>query len=456
MRIHLPLLALLLTAAGSARADCEPGSTCFRLCPEVSLESSYNTAGKALRYLFNGGDSWIFATDLDLREDYRFSAAALDGLIHLRRIFDKLGTTVVIVYTPPRALVHPDKVNRASYNHEAAFQSYLAANQQLRDIGYVVPDFSSLIPDKTGTFYQRRDHHWTTEGARQSALLVADTIKRLPVYETLGKQEFETELKGIVKKYGTLSTVATRICGMSMPNQYVQLYTTLPRNNSGKSDEAALFGEATSSAEIALIGTSFSKGKLDYNFAGFMEEALSAAIDNRAIRGGAYNGALEQVILDGMFAGRSPKILIWELPGQFDLNVPSFYRLIGAELSGGCKGPSRLIGNAEVGVTEHDALTNADNGVVLPLRAKDHLLKFKFSDPSVFSFFLNITYMSGHHEKLKVERHPYVKHDGTYHYELPAKGEFAEDRLYSVGIRLSEPVEKPINVAVEACERNAT
>lgn len=451
------LTALLLgLVAGSVHAECQPGSTCFELCPEVSLESSYNTAGKALRYLFNGEGSWIFATDLDLRTDYRFSPVAIDGMTRLKRIFDRLGTTVVIVYTPPRALVHPDKVNRAGYEHQKAYQSYLGASQQLRDIGYVVPDFSKIIPDKAGTFYQRRDHHWTTKGAQLSAHLVADTIRQLPVYATLGKQEFVTELKGIVKKYGTLSTVATRICGMSLPNQYVQLYTTLPRNNAGQSDEAALFGEAQSTADVALIGTSFSKGKLDYNFAGFMEEYLSTAIDNQAIRGGAYNGALEQVILDGMFTTRPPKILIWELPGQFDLNAPSFYRLIAAELSGGCKGPGKLAGTTDVQVQESDALANAKDGVVLPIVSRDHLLKFRFNDPSVYSFFLNLTYMSGHHEKIKVERHPYVKHDGTFHFELPVAGDFSEDTLYSVGIRLTQPMDKPVNVAVEVCERNAT
>lgn len=455
-KLYSTLIALTAVLLGrSALASCEPGTTCFELCPEVSLETSYNSAGKALRYLFNGDGSWIFATDLDLRQDFTFSPDAMAGLAKLKRIFDHHGTTVVIVYTPPRALVHPDKVSYPGYSYSRALQSYFAANQQLRSLGFVVPDFGRIIPDKTGKFYQRRDHHWTTVGAQMSARLVADTIRELPVYQNLEKREFVTELKGIVKKYGTLSTVATRICGMSLPNQYVQLYTTLAKGDAGVSDEAALFGESSSKAEIALIGTSFSKGKLDYNFAGFMEEYLSAAIDNRAIRGGAYNGALEQIILDGMFENSPPKILIWELPGQFTLDSPGFYRLIAAELSGGCKSPGRLIGRSEVTIEERDPVANAEKGVVLPLLSRDHLLKFKFSDPSVYSFFVNLTYMSGHHEKLKVERHPYVKHDGTFYFELPDAGRFADDTLYSVGLRLPQPLDKKVDVEVEVCERHA-
>lgn len=450
--LGLTLLAAALAQwAGAARAACAPGNTCFELCPEVKLETSYNTAGSAMRFLFNGSGSWLFATELDLRQDFTFAPAALEGMARLKRIFDDYGTTVVIVYTPPRALMHPDKLSHPGYDQPRALRSYAAALQQLRDIGYVVPDYTRLIPDRSGTFYQRRDHHWTTIGAQKTARLVADTIQTLPVYPKLTKSEYVTELKGLYKKYGTLATVSTRVCGLSMPNQYIQAYTTVPRNAS--TSESDLFGDTGSRPQLALIGTSFSKGKVDYNFAGFMQEYLSVAIDNRAIRGGGYNGALEQLILDGMFASAPPRILIWEIPGQFPLDSPSFYRLVGAELEGGCKAAGRIVGSGPVSVEEGDPLVNADKGVVLPLTSRSHLLKFKFSDASVYSFFLNLTYMSGHHEKIKVERHPYVKHDGTFFFNLPEAGKFADDVLYSVGMRLAQPSESKINVEVQVCDR---
>ncbi len=448
----IALMALTLALqAGAANAACAPGTTCYELCPEVELETSYNTAGSALRYLFNGKGSWLFATELDLRQDFTFTPSAMEGMARLKRIFDRYGTTVVIVYTPPRALMHPDRLSHPGYSQPAALKSYVAALQQLRSLGYVVPDYPSLIPDASGTFYQRRDHHWTTTGARHTARLVADAVRTLPVYSDLEKKEFITELKGLYKKYGTLATVATRVCGMGLPNQYVQSYSTVLKGSS--SNESDLFGDNGSRPEVTLIGTSFSKGKVDYNFAGFMEEYLSVPIDNRAIRGGGYNGALEQIILDGVFTSAPPRILIWEIPGQFPMDSSSFYRLIGAELEGGCKAAGKISGKGQVTDVEQDPLANADSGIVLPLIARDHLLKFKFSDPSVFSFFLNLTYMSGHHEKIKVERHPYVKHDGTFYFNLPETGKFAEDTLYSVGLRLPQPSESKIDVEVQVCER---
>lgn len=448
------LLAALLPAgvSGIARAACAPGDTCYELCPEVSLETSYNTAGSALRYLFNGKGSWLFATELDLRQDFRFTGDALAGMARLKRTFDRLGTTVVVVFTPPRALMHPDKLDHARYDHARAFASYRIALQQLRQLGYVVPDYTTLIPDREGTFYQRRDHHWTTTGARKTARLVADTIAALPLYEGLHKTAFVTELKGQYKKYGTLGNVATRVCGLGMPNQYIASYATSARDAKGD-DESALFGNDVQRPEVALIGTSFSKGKVDYNFAGFMEEYLSVAIDNRAIRGGGYNGALEQMIIDGQFASTPPRLLIWELPGQYAMDSEAFYRLVGAELEGGCKGAGKVLGRGKVTAEEEDVMANANEGLVVQVPSRGHLLKFKFQDNSVSSFFLNLTYMSGYHEKIKVERHPYVKHDGTFHFNLPDTGRFADDTLYSVGLRLAQPLEAPVDVEVQVCER---
>lgn len=443
---------LLALCSGQAYARCAPGTTCYQLCPEVNLATSYNTAGQALHYLFNGEGSWLGATELDLREDFTFTPTALEGMAKLKKIFDHYGTTVVIVFIPTRAMMHPDKLHHAGYSVEEAYRTYRIGTQQLRDLGYVVPDFSTLMPDKSGKFFQRRDHHWTPVGSERTARLVADAIRQLPVYNELKKQEFVTERSTLRKKYGTLATVATRVCGMSLPNQYFPSYVTVPKG--GGNDADALFGDDAAAPEVTLIGTSFSKGKLDYNFAGFLEQDLSVAIDNEAIRGGSYNGALEQIILNGAFQSRPPKVLIWELPGEFTLDSAPFYRLIGAELSGGCKSASELEGRGVVSAEENDPLTNASKGEVLPLVAKNHLLKFKFSDPSVYNFFLNLTYMSGHHEKLKVERHPYVKHDGTFYFNLPDDGEFADDTLYSVGVRLPEPPEKKIDVDVQVCERH--
>lgn len=445
-------LLLFIFIINSAEAACTPGTPCYQLCPEVSDENSYNNAGRSLRYLFNGKKTWIFATDLDLREDFTFNPDAMAGMKKLKRIFDHYGTRVVIAFIPTRGLVHSDKLDLPSFPSAKATKSYLQAAEQLRSLGYIVPDFSSVIPDKSGLFYQKRDHHWNTDGSRKSARIVADAIKNIPDYKTLKKQEFVTDRVGIRGNYGTLASVGKRICDAHYPTQYFDLYTTLEKN--GTSDDSSMFGDSSTGAEVILLGTSMSKGKIDYNFAGFMEEYLSVAIDNKAIRGGGYNASLDQIIVDGVFKKNPPKLLIWELPAQYAMDSPEFYRLISPALSGGCNGPGLISEKMPINDTEKDIIYNGTNGNVLPISAKDHMLKLKFSDPTVFSFFINLTYLSGEHEKMKVERQPYVKHDGTFYFELPDSGKFANDTLFSIGLRLPQPTEKQINVEAQVCKRN--
>lgn len=453
LRRRLLALCLAVLAPALARAACAPGTPCFELCPKVNEEQYYAAAAAGLRYLFNGEGSWMFATALDLRSDFRLDAEAMRGMSRLARAFRRAGTEVVIVYLPPRGLMHHDRFRHPGYDPVAALASYREALGQLRAAGYIVPDLSTLVPDREGTFFQRRDHHWNTPGARRTAALVAEAIRALPAYAAMPKQAFAAERTGVVGKYGTLATVAGRICGRPYPRQYIETWTTLP----GGVDESALFGDAgEGAADVMLIGTSNSKGKVDYNFAGFLKAALGVEVDNRALRGGGYNGALEQQLVEGRFAQKPPRVLVWELPSQYDLNLPMFYRQVIPMLAGACRSKPLLAGRS--GVTAdafEDVLNNGRGGVITPLVARHTVLKLRISDPAVNTFFLDVTYMSGDHEQVKVERHPYVRHDGTFLVELPRTGPLADDTVYSASVRLATPPATAVKVEAEACSDEA-
>lgn len=448
---RLAFLAATLAAVvvTPAKAACAPGTACYELCPQVNEEQYYAAAAAGLRYLFNGDGSWLFATALDLRQDFRLDAEAMHDMTRLARAFRKAGTEVVVVYLPPRGLMHHDRFRRAGYDPKAALATYRTALAQLRAAGYVVPDLSRLIPDREGNFFQRRDHHWQTAGARRTAQAVAEAVRGLPAYAGLARSTFRSERTGITGKYGTLATVAGRICDTRFPRQYFETWTTL----GGATDEAALFGDdAPGAAEVVLIGTSNSKGKIDYNFAGFLQSELGVAIENRALRGGGYNGALEQLLIEGKFAQHPPRILIWELPSQYDLDMPLFYRQAVPMLAGACRGKPLVSGRAAVSSEAfEDVLNNGRGGVIAPLAAGRTALKLRFSDPSVNAFFLDVTYMSADHEQVKVERHPYVKHDGTFLVELPGRGPFAGATLFSAAVRLARAPLQDVVVEAEAC-----
>lgn len=447
------LLPLLLCLAawlpGMAAAACAPGKPCFELCPQVAEEQNYAAAAASLRYLFNGQGSWFFATELDLRQDFRLDADAQRDMARLARAFRARGTEVVVAYLPPRGLMHSDRFQRAGYDPRAALASYRTALAQLRAAGFIVPDLSAFIPDRDGRFFLRRDHHWSTEGARRTAGAVAAAIRGLPAYADMPREEFHAERTGVIGKYGTLATVASRICGKRYPAQTFETWTTVARGQ----DEAALFGDAgAAEAPVVLIGTSNSKGKIDYNFAGFLQAELGVAVENRGMRGGGYNGALEQLLVEGRFRDRPPRVLVWELPSQYDLDLPLFYRQVLPMLEGACKGQPLLRGRGAVNAdTVEDVLNNGQRGVILPLVARDTVLRLRFSDPAVNAFFLDVLYLNGEHEQVKVERHPYVRHDGTFLVELPRTGPFAGANVFSAAVRLAQATGRDVTVDAEAC-----
>lgn len=449
--ISAMLFALLSLSvmAGEPAGSCAPGETCYVLCPAARNAEAYGNMAEGLRFLFNGNDSWMFATALDLRQDFTLTPSARDGLQRLQRAFAEQGTQVVLAWIPPRGLVHSDKFSHPGYDARKALASYRKGAEQLRQLGFIVPDFSAWVPDRKGGFYQRRDHHWSTQGARATAGAVAAAVKEVPGLRNLPPGNFVTERAGISGNYGTLATVAGRICDVRYPRQYQPIFSTVE-----KADGAtAPFGDAgSSSASVMLIGTSNSKGKIDYNFGGFLQELLGTRVSNRAMRGGGFGGALEQVLTDGTWRQGRPRLLVWELPANYDLDVPVFYRQVIPGLRGGCLGEQLLSGSASVdGMLDADVLQNGVGGVVSALVSRSTTLQFTFADLSVNEFFVHTRFLSGEEEQVKVERHPYVHHSGVFWLDLPADGPHAQDTVYSVSVKLARPTQPKTDVRVEAC-----
>jgi alginate O-acetyltransferase complex protein AlgJ len=65
---------------------------------------------------------------------------------------------------------------------------------------------------------------------------------------------------------------------------------------------------------VVLTGTSYS---LRANFAGFLQQALTAKVLNAAKDGGGFLLATTQYLKDDAFRSAKPKLLLWELPERF-------------------------------------------------------------------------------------------------------------------------------------------
>ena len=173
--------------------------------------------------------------------------------------------------------------------------------------------------------------------AERTARLVAETVKRIPAFETIEKKEFVSQRIGLMGKTGTMQKVASQLCGTTYAPQYIDQFATEPKAESG-SDE--LFGDSAQ-PQITLVGTSHSGP--NYNFGGFLEQHIGADVLNVAFAGGGLEGSMLEYLGSEEFQSNPPKILIWEFSPLYDLASSKIHRQMMAMLDNGCEGKDALL-----------------------------------------------------------------------------------------------------------------
>ncbi|MEJ2679999.1 MAG: hypothetical protein P8144_00590 [Gammaproteobacteria bacterium] len=292
------LMGPLHTLAGDAILGYE-FEVCCEVCPAAKRLESYDTQFlKLSRFVVQGKDDWLFRTEAELIHDFGPDDLAL-------KEFGRLVATAL-----------------AADNYEKALNRFRAQ-------GAVVPNLMALLNegDRAKAFFFRRDHHWTPYGAQRTAEVVAAEIKKMPEFQQLKRVPFTTQRLGMMARRGTLQVAHTLMCNDQFPDQYVDAFESVMEQDASElGQEADLFGE-TELPGMTLVGTSFSKGALNYNFEGFLKDDLEVDMLNEASAGGSYDGALLQYLPSDAFQNETPKILLWE--------VPSYHRLSSIET--GCQ-----------------------------------------------------------------------------------------------------------------------
>ena len=283
------LAAALFSVSDAASADAAKAPNfsaepCCNLCPEAHDAKNYTTRYQQnFTTLVQAQGDWLFRTQEDLRTEFTTTPAGFRRLKQLREAFKSKGIELVVVYQPTRGLVNRNKLNpqeKAAFDYDKALKNYQGMLARFAEMGYVVPDLSPLtneaLPETLPAhdFYFRGDQHWTPYGAQRTAKIVAEKVKHLPEFADIPKREFETKKSGRMGKTGTLHNMAGQLCGTSYAIQYMDQFTTEPK---GEAADGDLFSDA-GNPQITLVGTSHS-GK-NYNFAGFLEEAIGADILN--------------------------------------------------------------------------------------------------------------------------------------------------------------------------------
>ncbi|KMQ75509.1 alginate O-acetyltransferase AlgX-related protein [Marinobacter subterrani] len=460
----LLLLAALVGGWASSSSAVEPPEydiqRCCDLCPATASPASYDTSYlKNFKMLVPGEDGWLFRSEAELVEQF---GPDLEGLRHLKRFAQHLkkttGTELVMVFQPTKGLVHPDRLPDTSpvpFNWSLARHSYGAALERFRQAGLVVPDLTPLLGQPTGeeAYYFKRDHHWTPYGARRTARLVADRIKKMPVYQSLSKQEFVTYRSGLIRKDGSLQDAARRICGFAYGSQYVDEFRTESSGTGAAAGASALFGDQ-GLPPITLVGTSNSKGAQDYNFVGSLQEFLGVEILNVAVAGGSYDGSMFEYLMSDNFRQSPPKILIWEVPAYHNLDSSEFYRQVTPLVSGGCEGTKPVLQETttiESGVNE--VLYNG-GGQFIEMPSDDYVVDLQFSDPAVKEVEASIWFVFGRNDRVDMEYGDRVETPGRFVFELPEGPDWNDEKFMSLDLELEpEQVSEGLTVTAKICRR---
>ncbi|MGY4534925.1 alginate biosynthesis protein AlgX [Pseudomonas sp. TE3786] len=455
-------LAMALLAASSLSQAADEGVPQYKvsgnppLCPAAANNGLYNTKYLGFfTHLVQAQDDWLFRTTYDLRTDFGTSPEGYAKLKGLRDALHQKGIELVVVYQPTRGLVNREKLTpaeKAAFNYDLAKKNYLATIEKLRATGLYVPDYSPLFDEKEEhAFYFKGDHHWTPYGAERAAKITAETLKEVPGFADIPKQQYESKRVGLLSKLGTFHKAAAQLCGNSYATQYVDRFeTTVAGSGDAAGGEGDLFGDE-SQPQVALVGTSNSGPA--YNFAGFLEQYSGAEILNNAISGGGFDSSLLQYLSSQEFHEHPPKIIVWEFATHYDMAQKSFYRQAMPLVDNGCEGQQAVLKNdvkLHNGATE--ILVNGKNQL-LNLQGNQYQVDLTFSDPSVKTLKATIWYLNGRRENLKLEQSAAADTGGRYVFQLRNDPGWAD--LNMLAMEIHSPEQMPDNLSVKAtlCKR---
>jgi alginate biosynthesis protein AlgX len=322
LSIFLFVVVVFATFATSAIAD-EKAALDAAYCPALADEKSYEKNGlDNYKAIIRGKDDWLFRSAVAFKSDFAVNAKTTALLKKLQDDLKAKGTDLIIALPPAAGaavnseFLSDESIVKYKFDPVAAKKTYVDALAAMKAAGLNVAGVTDYPVGKA--FFYKRDHHWNPDGAKATAQSVAALIKTLPAYEGLPKTEFVTKVVGEKEYRGSYIRAFIRICNKRPPTQKIVEYKT--QQMTQKSGAGDLFG-VVHDAPIVLVGTSNSAPDPDVsNFAGFLKDAASLDVENLAMSGARVEASLLKYLKSENFKKSPAKILVWEVPGYYDLN----------------------------------------------------------------------------------------------------------------------------------------
>lgn len=450
-RAAAALAALAGVAFATAAAAAEPHYRCDRLAAQAEQ------SGNEDDILSQGRDGWFFrAENTDLDEFFVLDSESLAYVGRLGAALRGRGTRLLLMPVPTRALVAYDQFDRsvpmqARYAQKDALAEYRAYVAAFRKAGLDVVDLDpETIRTRMGpAFYLKRDLHWTPQGAKLAAQIVAADVDRmLGAKASQGRATFATRQSRTEPMTGRLQTMINQFCDDPVPAQQVGVFVTERQGGTGDGSaaEQSLFGDGGDGGpQVVLVGTSFSATPT-FNFPGFLSEALGRSVFDYSISAGGLSTSMLSYLETSDFDRDPPSVLVWEFLAYhpFEEDGVAFRQMIAAA-DGSCNGTDRLVADARIEVTGGAELLTVPKDAP-PVTGTGGYLALEIPDRTVRRFTLEIEYADRDADVVTIDQAPPYESSSRFFLEL--SGDFSEP-LRSVRIRgLPEDRALAINASI--------
>lgn len=255
-----------------------------------------------------GQDGWLFSNE-EYRIPNAYEAVVEQHLARIRAVQQRLqveNRQLILVPVPMKVDIYADHAAREPDQRATAL--YDGFIDRLRALGIpATPLREAFLADRhEQPLFLRGDTHWSPQGARLAAREFARLNPQLvgqSRYES--RQVMEKTIKGDLRNFLLFSNV---LQPELFSGEAIPVYETAPTAQALDAED--LFGEAEHS--IMLVGSSYTKID-DWNFPGFMREALQNDLLTTAVEAYGPFHAMEQ-FLSNETDRQGISTVIWEFP----------------------------------------------------------------------------------------------------------------------------------------------
>lgn len=409
------LVAFALLLAPSAQA--------FEVCDAAKDPKAFDASDRWALIAEQGLDGWIFAKG-ELLSLARLGSAR-DPLGRFAAALRGQGILPILIAIPNRLTLASDKLDPskpefASYQPTGVIRMHHEHARQLQEAGWEVPDLVAL-GESSGLgaeFFNDKDHHWSTQGARVTADAIAALVKAWPGATGIPSVAFDLAVTE-VRNPGSYRWIVLDRCGVDIPAELTKSYKAV--STSAVSTDA-LLGDAVP-PQVVLLGTSQSR-RQDYDvmanrqyfedsFSALLRHALQMDVANLAAAGGGTFTSMDGWLTSREFQKNKPKVIVWEMNDSEGFEPPATLRSLVPAVHGRCSKADAVV---QASGTVADGM-RFDLPPGLSVRGTDYYLALKLTDPSMVAFDLTFHHGS-RRDSLSVQRSPLLPNSKLFFAEL--------------------------------------